>query len=275
MNNIFNKKENIFKVHLVSDSTGETVQRCLSACMAQFPSVTPKIKTWYFINTENKLENLLEQTKKDPGFVMFSLVSVKNKEMLEKHCQDLNLPFVSILDPILENLKNVFSISETGSAGSQYKLDEKYYLRINALDYTMQHDDGNNLETLDEADIVLIGLSRTSKTPTSIFLANKGYKVGNFPIVLNKPIPPVLDKLKKPKIIGLTKDPRYLSRIRQTRLETIGDFSGNNYSDIDNVRREVSYARKIFDERTWSIIDVTRRSIEETSASIIHLINTN
>ena len=273
MNKIYHKDRNIFYVHLISDATGETVQRAFAASMAQFPSIIPIIKQWTYINSLVKINDVLNEIKKEPGLILFSIVNDENKRKLEKLCKKEGLLYVSVLDPILDMLKNVLSLSHTGSSGSQYKLDDEYYSRIEALDYTMQHDDGNNIETFYKADIILIGLSRTSKTPTSIFLANKGYKVGNFPIVLNKDIPNVLDVLEGPKLIGLTKDPRYLSRIRQTRLESIGDFSGNNYSDIDNVRKEVSYARKLFDARNWSVIDVTRRSIEETSASIIHLID--
>ncbi len=275
MNSLYNNKNKVLKVHLISDATGETIQLALSACMAQFPSIKPDIEIWNFVNNSSKIVDVIKKIKLRPGFIMFSIVNEDNKKKLESLCKIEKFTYVSVLDPILEKLKSIFSISQTGSAGSQYRLDKNYYSRIEALDYTMQHDDGNNLETLEIADIVLVGLSRTSKTPTSIFLANKGYKVGNIPIVLNKDIPNQLKNLNSPKVVGLIYDPRYLSRIRQSRLETIGDFSGNNYSDIDNIRKEVLHARQLFSINNWVTIDVTRRSVEETSASILQLIEKN
>ncbi len=272
MNSIYNVKSKTLKVHLISDATGDTIQMTHSACMAQFPSVKSEVVTWNFVNNTSRISEVIKKIKKDPGLIMFSVVNQNNKDKLQQLCDEEKLQYISVLEPILEKLKLIFSMAQTGSAGSQYKLDKNYYSRIEALDYTMQHDDGNNLETLSNADIILVGLSRTSKTPTSIFLANKGYKVGNIPIVLNKDIPYQLKSLKGPKIIGLVYDPRYLSRIRQSRLETIGDFSGNNYSDIDNIRKEVLHARELFSLNNWVIIDVTRRSVEETSASILQLV---
>ena len=275
MNSLYNYNNKTLKVHLISDATGETIQLALSACMAQFPSVKSDIETWNFINNSSKIKEVIKKIKLNPGFIMFSIVNEENKQKLISFCHKEKLTYISLLDPVLNKLKTIFSITQTGSAGSQYKLDKSYYSRIEALDYTMQHDDGNNLETLENADIILVGLSRTSKTPTSIFLANKGYKVGNIPIVLNRDIPEELKKLSGPKIVGLIYDPRYLSRIRQSRLETIGDFSGNNYSDIDTIRKEVQHARHLFSINNWVIIDVTRRSVEETSASILQLIEKN
>ena len=274
MNNIYNKQKKEINIHLVSDSTGETIENTVSATISQFPGVNRKEFFWPMTRTVDQINDITKNLKKNPGLVVFSIVDDNNRSILENSCKNLNLPFISPLDNLLNIFKDILALSETKITGVQHKLDENYFKRIDAFEFAMQHDDGQRISSMNEADIILIGVSRTSKTPTSIYLANKGLKVANIPLVANTRLPKELFEFKKPIIIGLIKDPRSLMQVRQTRLRMMGENNQTSYDDINHIKFEISQARIIFTKYAWPSIDVSRRSVEETSASVIKIYNT-
>ena len=223
--------------------------------------------------TEDQIKDITENLKKNPGLVVFSIVDDKNRALLEDSCKSMNMPYVSPLDSLLNTLKEILALSETKITGVQHKLDENYFRRIDAFEFAVQHDDGQRISSMSDADIILVGVSRTSKTPTSIYLANKGFKVANIPLVANTQLPEELFVFKKPIIIGLIKDPRSLMQVRQTRLKMMGENTQTSYDDINHIKFEISQARLIFTKYAWPSVDVSRRSVEETSASIIKIYN--
>ena len=273
MNKIYNEKTKEITIHLVSDSTSETIGMAVAATIAQFPTVKKKELVWPLIRTERQIKDILENLKKKPGLVVLSLLDKGNKRMLELGCHELRIPFISPLDDLFKVFKDHTSLQQTKFVGGQHKLDDDYFLRINALDYAMQHDDGQSIKTMNDSDVILVGISRTSKTPTSIYLANKGYKVANLPLIINTKVPEEFFNIKRPLIIGLLKDPKSLSHIRETRLKVMGEYKTSSYSDLDNIKQEHVQARDLFEKKNWPVIDVTRRSVEETAASIIKIIN--
>ena len=274
MNNIYNKQKKEINIHLVSDSTGETIENTVSATISQFPDVIRKEFFWPMTRTEDQIKDITENLKKNPGLVVFSIVDDNNRSLLESNCKELNIPYISPLDSLLNTFKKLLALSETKITGVQHKLDENYFKRVDAFEFAMQHDDGQRISSMSEADIILVGVSRTSKTPTSIYLANKGYKVANIPLVANTHLPEELFGFKKPIIIGLIKDPRSLMQVRQTRLKMMGENNQTSYDDINHIKFEISQARLIFTKYAWPSIDVSRRSVEETSASVIKIYNT-
>ena len=273
MNNIYNKKKKEINIHLVSDSTGETIENTVSATISQFPDVNRKEYFWPMTRTEDQIKDITENLRKNPGLVVFSIVDDKNRALLEDSCKSMNMPYVSPLDSLLNTLKEILALSETKITGVQHKLDENYFRRIDAFEFAVQHDDGQRISSMSDADIILVGVSRTSKTPTSIYLANKGFKVANIPLVANTQLPEELFVFKKPIIIGLIKDPRSLMQVRQTRLKMMGENTQTSYDDINHIKFEISQARLIFTKYAWPSVDVSRRSVEETSASIIKIYN--
>ena len=273
MNKIYNKTKKEITIHFVSDSTGETIDAAVTAVMAQFPKVKKKEFFWPMIRTFEQIDEILNNTLKNPGLVVFSILNDRNRELLEDGCKMQRLPFINPLDSLFDTIKNNLSITQTKIAGSQHRIDDNYLKKVNAFESAMQHDDGQRLLTMNNADIILVGVSRTSKTPTSIYLANKGYKVGNVPLVSNTTLPEEIFTFKHPLIIGLIKDPRSLMHIRQTRLKLIGEDHVTQYADINSIQLEIIQARKIFTKYAWPTIDVSRRSVEETSAAIIQIYN--
>ena len=273
MNNIYNKQKKEINIHLVSDSTGETIENTVSATISQFPGVKRKEFFWPMTRTEDQIKDITENLKKNPGLVVFSIVDDNNRSLLESNCKELNIPYISPLDNLLNTFKKLLALSETKITGVQHKLDENYFKRVDAFEFAMQHDDGQRISTMSDADIILVGVSRTSKTPTSIYLANKGFKVANIPLVANTNLPEELFGFKKPIIIGLIKDPRSLMQVRQTRLKMMGENNQTSYDDINHIKFEISQARLIFTKYAWPSIDVSRRSVEETSASVIKIYN--
>jgi regulator of PEP synthase PpsR (kinase-PPPase family) len=274
MNKIYSKIKKELTIHFVSDSTGETIDAAVVAVMAQFPEVKKKKEYfWPLVRSKDQIQKILEETLINPGLVVYSILNDENRKELEKGCENQKIPFISPLDTLLSTIKSNLSITQTKIAGSQHRLDENYLKRVDAFDYAMQHDDGQKILTMKEADIILVGVSRTSKTPTSIYLANKGFKVGNIPLIVDTPLPDEIFTFHKPLVIGLIKDPRTLMYIRQTRLKLIGEEHATQYADINSIKLEISQARKIFTKYAWPTIDVSRRSVEETSASIIQIYN--
>ncbi len=261
-----------YHLHLVSDSTGETTQGVVRACMAQFEGVEVNQHLWPMVRSKQELEVVLKAIRENPGAVMFTLVNESTRAALERECAALSVPCISVIDPVIDGLARHFHREKSGRPGGQHMLNDKYFDRIEAMNFVMSHDDGQSPWSLDEADIVLIGVSRTSKTPTSIYLANQwGLKAANVPFIPDLDLPKEMFKLTHPFCVGLTAAPERLVQVRRNRLLMLKHEEETDYIDIDTVKREITEARKTFARQRWSVIDVTRRSIEETATSIFQL----
>lgn len=265
--------ERIYHLHLVSDSTGETISSVARACLVQFEGVEPVEHTWSLIRTRGQLERVLEGVRLHPGPLLYTLVNEELRMALVEGCRKLDVPSIPVLDPIIFALAALFGARVKGRPGLQHELDEHYYRRIDAVHYALSHDDGQMADRLEEADVVLVGVSRTSKTPTCMYLANRGIKAANIPLVPGVPLPDSLLDNPRPLIVGLTKEPTSLVEVRRTRLRHMGQGGkDSDYVDPEVVREEVQQARRLFNAQGWPIIDVTRRSIEETAAAILTLL---
>ena len=260
-----------FHVHLVSDSTGETLVGTSRACCAQYQHGIAVEHLHALVRSEQQLEKALVSIEGYPGVVFYTLVNPKRRKLLEKRCSELNIPVVSILDPALATLGRYLGAPMSSEIGAQRTMDVEYFSRIGALDFAMSHDDGQNIDGLKDADIVLLGISRTSKTPTCIYLANRGFKTGNFPLVTGAQVPPQILSLKKPLVVGLVSSPDRIVQIRRNRITSLGDNPNTQYIDKQMVRAEMTAAKRLYAKNGWPIVDVTRRSIEETAARIINL----
>lgn len=260
-------------VHLLSDSTGETLENIAKAALAQFDGVETIKHFWPMVRSEANLERILDEIAQNPGLVLFTLVNSDIRRTLESRCRALGLPAVAALDPVTDALSNLLGQTAKARPGRQHTLDAAYFARVDAIQFTIAHDDGIGWEDWEEADIVLAGISRTSKTPTSIYLANRGFKAANIPIVVESPPPPSLYTLRHPMVVGLTASPDRLVAIRRNRLLSLNQAPETSYVDQDSVTREIAYARRMFGDNGWPVIDVTRRSIEETAAAIINFYN--
>lgn len=259
-------------LHLVSDSTGETLEMIAKAALAQFEGAEVVRHFWPMVRSRQHLDRIVPELTANPGLVLYTLVNPETRARLEEHCAHLALPAVAVLDAVTEALELALGREAHGRPGRQHLMDDAYFSRVDAIQFTIAHDDGIGWEDWEQADIVLAGVSRSSKTPTSIYLANRGYKVANIPLVVESPPPPKLFELKKPLVVGLTNSPERLVQIRRNRLLTIGEKASTDYIDAERVQAEVAYARRMFADRGWPVIDVTRRSIEETAAAIIRLL---
>lgn len=264
-----------FHVHLVSDSTGETLVGLMKASTAQFRNATALEHIHALVRSEAQMEDALQTIGDKPGVVLYTVVNSERRRRLEAFCAERKIPAISVLDPTLAMLGRYLGASIISEVGAQRNLDAAYYNRIEALDFAMMHDDGQSVQGLAEADIVLLGISRTSKTPTSIYLANRGYKTGNIPLVPGAPLPTLLDGFTKPFIVGLVASPDRIVQIRQQRLMGLKQTSQTDYIDQDRVREEMRLAKRMFLKKGYKVIDVTRKSIEETSAQIINLYKTH
>lgn len=260
-------------LHLLSDSTGETLENIAKAALAQYDDVETIRHFWPMVRSEAHLERILQEIAHNPGLVLFTLVSSEMRRALETRCRALGLPAVAPLDPVNDALSNLLGQQAKARPGRQHVLDAAYFARVDAIQFTIAHDDGIGWENWEEADIVLAGVSRTSKTPTSIYLANRGYKTANIPIVPESPPPAKLFELQHPIVVGLTTSADRLIQVRRNRLLSLNQSAETAYVDQDAVAREVAFARRMFADNGWPVIDVTRRSIEETAAAIVALIN--
>jgi len=260
-----------FHIHLVSDSTGETLVAMMKASCAQFRNATPLEHLHALVRSEDQMEKTLKEIKNRPGIVLYTIANPERRQTLEKFCSENRIPATSILDPTLSVLGRYLGASVSHEVGAQRTLDTEYYDRIDALDFAMAHDDGQNVTGLKDADIVLLGVSRTSKTPTSIYLANRGYKTGNIPLVPTAPLPSILDTFKDPFIVGLVASPDRISQIRTQRLMGLNENRETSYTQLDSIRTEMRDAKRMFVKKGYPVVDVTRRSIEETAAKIINL----
>ena len=264
-------------LHLISDSTGETVTTVARAAVSQFEDVVPVEHVWFFVRTRGQLDKVLNIVEALPGLVVFTLISPELRYHLQQRCQNAGVPCVAILDSVMNALTDMLGSAGRPQVGRQHAMDDGYFSRIAATDFAMRHDDGQLAENLEEADVVLVGVSRTSKTPTCVYLANRGVKAANVPLVENMPQLPILERLKKPFIVGLTIKPDQLAEIRETRQkmlglsETDGSRYGGDYADVERIKKELIFARRLFARNNWPEIDVTRRSVEETAATIYQM----
>ncbi len=262
----------VFHIHLVSDSTGETTQGVLRASIAQFEDVETQEHIWPMVRSTAQMDLVIEALKENPGPVIFTLVSTRTRQPLVEACARLNVPCISVLDPVIESFANYFNRKTVNRPGGQHTLNAEYFDRIDALHYVMAHDDGQATRDISDADLVLVGVSRTSKTPTSIYLANHyALKTANVPFVPGIPLPKELLELGDMVVIGLTASADRLVQIRRNRLLMLKQEPETDYVDLDTVKAEIGEARKLFAKNMWPVIDVTRRSIEETAAAIFQL----
>ena len=258
-------------LHLLSDSTGETLDIVAKACLSQFDEVDAIRHFWPMVRSEGHLERVLDEIEQRPGLVLYTLVNPVIRRTLERDARRRGINAVSVLDPVIDALSAVTGEQTKGRPGRQHVLDAAYFARVDAIQFTIAHDDGLQPENWEEADIVLAGVSRSSKTPTSIYLANRGYKVANIPLVRELPPPQKLFELKHPLVVGLTTNPDRLIQIRRNRLLALNQAPETDYVDMEAVSAELSFARRIFADNGWPVIDVTRRSIEETALAIVKL----
>jgi len=261
-----------YHLHMISDSTGETLNIFAKAVSAQFEGAAAREHIYSLVRSENQLRRVLQHITANPGIVFSTLVNPGLRHVLELECAKLSLPCVNILDAAVEAMKKYLGAEETHRPGAQHEMDSRYQERVEALNYTIQHDDGQNLPTIAEADVVLVGVSRSSKTPTSIYLAIRGVRTANIPIVPGVAPPDYLFVLKKPLYVGLWLSPERLLQIRRNRLTTMGENKSSDYVDEDAIRAELTMTRRLFERYQWPTIDVTRRSIEETAAAILNLL---
>lgn len=260
-------------LHLLSDSTGETLENVAKAALAQFDDVEVIRHFWPMVRSETQIERILGEVATNPGLVLYTIVNTQLRGRLEEQCAQMNLPAISPLDSVTHALSLMLGQTASVRPGRQHTLDAAYFARVEAIQYTVAHDDGIGHEDWEDADIVLAGVSRTSKTPTSIYLANRGYRVANIPIVPESPPPDALFALKRPLVVGLMTGADRLMQVRRNRLLTLNQQPDTSYVDEEAVRAELAYARRMFADNDWPVIDVTRRSIEETAAAIIKLVS--
>ncbi|MGV3770278.1 MAG: pyruvate, water dikinase regulatory protein [Sphingobium phenoxybenzoativorans] len=260
-------------LHLLSDSTGETLENIAKAGIAQFENVEAIRHFWPMVRSDVHLDRIMEEISLNPGIVLFTLANSQLRRRLENRCRALGLPHVAPLDAVTDALSNILGQEARNRPGRKHILDEAYFARIEAIQFTIAHDDGVGHENWEEADIVLAGVSRASKTPTSIYLANRGYKTANIPLVPESPPPRNLYGLKHPMVVGLTISPERLVQVRRNRLLSLNQAPETAYVDIERVQEEVAFARRMFADNGWPVIDMTRRSIEEAAAAIINLFN--
>jgi regulator of PEP synthase PpsR (kinase-PPPase family) len=262
-----------FHLHLVSDATGETLTTVARAATAQYTKIFPVEHVYPLVRTEKQLERVLAEIEESPGIVLYTLLEEDLVQRLENHCRELGLPCLSILGPVLQLLQSYLGTETSHRIGAQHVLNAEYFKRIDALNFTMLHDDGQHLDGLRDADVVLVGVSRTSKTPTSIYLANRGIKTGNVPLVPGIALPRHVEELSRPMVVGLYASPERIVQIRQNRLLGLNaHHDDDQYIDRKAVAEEVAFSRKLYTRHHWPSIDVTRRSIEETAAAVLSLL---
>ena len=266
-----------FHVHLVSDSTGETIVSVARACLVQFEHCEPTEHVWAMIRTDRQVQKVAAGIEANPGVVLFTMVDEKIRSALIEACSRLGVPCIAVLDPVLEAFGEFLDAKAGHRPGRQHRLDADYFARIAAMDFAMIHDDGQAMDDLGAADVVLVGVSRSSKTPTCIYLANRGLMAANVPLVPGIGLPAALDALAPfaaggPLVVGLTNDPSALIAVRRNRLRLLNETRETDYTDPELVRAEVQSARRLFTDRGWPVLETSRRSIEETAASILGML---
>ncbi len=265
--------KNLYQIYLISDSTGETLDRIFLALKAQFPNFEYETNHFSFTRTESQTLSILKQAKKDKNsIILYTIVNSKLAKYLTEKAYERKIPCFGVLGDLILNFSKVLNQKASHQPSGQHILNEDYYDRIEAIQFTMNHDDGNQTDDIDKSDIILLGVSRTSKTPTSIYLANRGFKTSNIPLVNKNSIPfKVTEKNFKPCVVGLVTEAERLYDLRKNRLNSLKEDQNSEYVNIDKIKDELNSARKLFKENNWPTIDVTRKSVEETAASIIKI----
>lgn len=264
-----------FHIYLISDATGTTLQGLARAVLAQFDDIHPVERFWPMVRSEAQLDRAIADIHDHPGPVLFTLVDKKLRKKLQDVCSELHMPCMPVLDPMLRGMASYLGLPIRGVPGLQHTLDEAYFKRMDAVDFALDYDDGQNLDGIEDADVILVGVSRTSKTPTSIYLARRGIRAANIPLAMEVPFPEEVAQHKGPLFVGLTESAERLVHLRRMRLQAgEGDarYDGNSYLDIGRVEEEINFARRLFSKHGWPVIDVTRRSVEETAAEILMLL---
>tara|TARA_B100000902_G_scaffold395347_1_gene453734 strand:- start:759 stop:1583 length:825 start_codon:yes stop_codon:yes gene_type:complete len=264
---------NTYQIYLISDSTGETLDRIFIAIKAQFKNIEYKIHTYSFTRTENQIFKILSEAEKHSGsIILYSIVDSNLAKFLANTSSNKKIPCFGVLGDLILSFSKLLNQEASHLPSGQYALNDEYYKRIAAIQFTMNHDDGNLVKEINKSDIILLGVSRTSKTPTSIYLANKGFKTSNIPLVNENSIPPILKK--NPKIaciVGLNTEPERLVDLRKNRMNSLKETENKSYTDLENIKKEINEAKNTFKKYQWPTIDVTRKSVEETAASIIKI----
>ena len=262
-----------FHCHLVSDSTGDTLSVMTKAVCARFDDILPIEHIYPLVRSPRQMERVLKEITDAPGMVIHTMVDRELRATLEQRCRDIETPCIGALDPMTAALGRYLGAPLSNRIGAQHTMDPEYFHRIEALNYAIGHDDGQGGQNLESADVVLVGVSRTSKTPTCIYLAHRGVRAANVPLVQNTAAIEVLQNLKRPLIVGLVVAPDRLLEIRRNRLLSLNESRHSAYTDPDAVREELIAARRLFERNGWPVIDVTRRSVEETAAAVLNLVN--
>tara|TARA_B100000941_G_scaffold190217_1_gene137082 strand:- start:99 stop:923 length:825 start_codon:yes stop_codon:yes gene_type:complete len=264
---------NTYQIYLISDSTGETLDRIFIAIKAQFKNIKYNIHTFSFTRTNNQISKILsEAEKKDNSIILYSIVDSNLAKFLANTSNEKKIPCFGVLGDLILSFSKLLNQKASHEPSGQYTLNDEYYKRIEAIQFTMNHDDGNLIKEIKKSDIILLGVSRTSKTPTAIYLANKGYKTSNIPLINENSIPSVLKE--NPKIscvVGLSTEPARLVDIRKNRMNSLKETENKSYTNLENIKKEVIDAKNTFKKFKWPMIDVTRKSVEETAASIIKI----
>lgn len=262
-----------FNVHLVSDSTGETLNAVMRAAVAQFDRTIPLEHNYYLVRSEKQLERVMSEIEAAPGVVWYTISDAGLRRKLEQFCRQRGIQTLPVLDPSIHMLSRHLGIAASERVAGQHALTDEYFKRIAAIDFALHHDDGQNVSGLAEADVILLGVSRTSKTPTCVYLANRGIKAGNIPLVPGVPPPKDLISIKGPMFVGLKIGVERLLQIRSQRLLALNEESKTDYTNEEAVRAEVTEANRLFQRNKWPVIDVSRRSVEETAAAILNKYN--
>ena len=264
---------NTYQIYLISDSTGETLDRVFLAIKAQFKNIKYDVKSYFFTRTENQVSKIMDEAKKnDNAIILYTIVDTSLAKFLANKGDEKKIPCFSVLGNLIMNFSKLLNQKASHVPSGQHVLNEEYYERIEAIQFTMAHDDGNLVEDVDKADLILLGVSRTSKTPTSIYLANRGYRTLNIPLVNEQSIPESLKKNPNLScVVGLTTEPQRLVDIRKNRMNALKEKENTNYTNINKIEKEINEAKKTFIKYKWPTIDVTRKSVEETAASIIKI----
>ena len=260
-----------FHLHLVSDASGETLTTMAKAAVVQLPGAKPNRHMHPLVRNPKQLATVLQHIESAPGIVLYTLMNPDLADLLEKRCAELDVPCIFVLKPVLQAFEAYLKMPARAVVAGQHTLDADYFRRIEAMNFTLIHDDSQSTEDLEKADIVLVGASRTSKTPTSIYLANRGFKTANVPLVPNIPLPPTLKELKTPFVVGLVASPERLAEIRRNRLLALNSDKFDDYIDADAIKDEIAFTKRLCAQHGWPTLDVTRKSIEETAAAIIAL----
>ena len=264
---------NTYQIYLISDSTGETLERIFLALKAQFKNIEYKVNSYSFTRTENQILKILENAKKNENSViLYTIVDNNLAKYLANVSDEKKIPCFGVLGNLILNFSKILNQKASHEPSGQHALNDEYYERIEAIQFTMNHDDGNQINDIDKSDIVLIGVSRTSKTPTSIYLANRGLKTSNIPLINESSLPKKLkDNPQLTCVVGLSTEPERLVEIRKNRMSSLKETENKSYTSIENIRKEIEDAKKTFKKYRWPFIDVTRKSVEEAAASIIKI----